>query len=192
MKEMDYKILTFIEQYKCISPKMASRMFYTGDYARDKAVKKLRLMEQNKILKSYINSLTKEKIYYVEDKLSAHDLYILDFYSLLLFHGCTEIKIELGPHLMNDTIRPDAFIEFVYEGYVYYILLEIDLTHFSGPKLPLYLKLKREEWLKDKCSIFPQIIIVGASTIKKHFEGLDILYMPFSLDGFEKVFVDTN
>lgn len=189
---MDLKILTWIEKYNCITVKQASRAFYTGDYARDKASKKLRLLEDNKILKSYTNSITKEKVYYIEKKLSAHDLYILDFYSLLVNHGCTDIEMELQPRLMKDLIRPDAFIQFDYQGYLYSVLLEIDLTHFSTSKLPLYLKLKREEWLKDKCEVFPQLIIVGVNTIKKHYEGLDILYLPFDMEGFGRVLGYTN
>jgi hypothetical protein len=192
MKEIDYKILSWIEEHHCLSIKQAARMFYEGDYARDKARKKLKLLEDYRIIKSYKNDITKEKIYYVEKKLSPHDLYVLDFYSLLVFHGCTNIKIEKQPRLMKDILRPDAFIQFEYQEYIYNVLLEIDLSHFTSDKMALYFKLKREDWLIDRSPIFPLLVIVGANVIKKHYKELDIVYLPFSMDGFQKVLVDAD
>lgn len=187
MKEIDKDILIWIEKYKAVTIKQASRMFYEGEYSYDRARKKLKSMEDKQLLKSYINSITKEKVYYVEDKLSAHDIYIFDFYSKLVEYGCTNIMFKKEPRYLKGFLRPDAYFRFEFEGYIYYVLLEIDLTHYSTNKLQLYAKLERDKELNNECLVFPQIVIVGINAVQKQYENLDIVYLPFSLNGFNKV-----
>lgn len=187
MREIDREILIWIEKYKAITIKQASRMFYEGDYRYDRSRKKLKAMEDKQLLKSYINSITKEKVYYVQDKLSAHDIYIFDFYSKLVEHGCANIEFRKEPRFLKGLLRPDAYFQFEFEGYIYYVLLEIDLTHYSTNKLQLYAKLERDGELKNECLVFPQVVIVGVNAIQKEFHNLDIVYLPFNLKRFEKV-----
>ena len=57
---------------------------------------------------------------------------VVDFIKFLKDRECKIRNIKIQPRYLNDGLRPDAFIEFQYENDVYFILLEIDYTHYTS------------------------------------------------------------
>lgn len=194
MNDKAKDILAFLEKYKAISVNQCMWMFFQdGDpsYRHDRSQKKLRQMENYELIKSYTNALNGQKIYYVDNKLSAHDLYVNDFFAKLAEMGCTDMRMETQPRFLKGMIRPDALIRVAFQGYVYFLLLEVDLTHFTGmSKMQEYERLFQTGEVQAKCyGKSPTIVIVGVNTLQYQSKNLDVVYLPFDMNGIEKLFL---
>lgn len=189
LTEKDREILRHIEQYKAISINQASKLF---NRPYESVRRRLKQLEEQKVLKSYINALTKEKIYFAESKVSAHRLYVFDFYAELVKNGAKITKFKLEPKYVNDLIRADAFIEFQYQNSLYFIILEVDLNHFtSNSKMQIYEKLYREGTLQKECyGVFPTIVILKNNIdITYKSKNFEVIYLDFTLNNFNtKIF----
>lgn len=190
LMQRDKDILRYLEDYKAISIRQATKIFFKGIYGG--ARRRLADLEKMKLLKSYENVLTNEKIYYIEEKLSAHDLYIMDFYAELVSNGAVIRQFKKQPRYLNDMIRGDGFFEFVYDNNLYFLILEVDLTHFtSNSKMQLYEKLYKDRDLQKECrDMFPSIVIMKEhEDIKYLSNNFEVIYMNFQLDNFiSKIF----
>ncbi|MFT8312931.1 MAG: hypothetical protein ABF633_01605 [Clostridium sp.] len=186
LTKRDKDILIYLEKHKAITIMQSYRIFFNDcKFGYDVARKRLKKLEDMEVLKSYKNQLTDEKIYYTEQKISAHDLYVLDFYSLLVFNNCKNIEFKIQPRYLKDMIRPDAFFKFEFNGNLYFILLEVDLTHSSMPKMQTYERLYRSQELQEQCyGTFPLIVIMGTHNIKYESTNFDIIYSDFKLSNF--------
>lgn len=187
----DKQILKFLEENKAVTIYQAYRMFFNeAKFGYDRARVRLKQLEEFGLLRSYKNKLTDEKVYYTDDKISSHDLYVNEFYSLLVLYGCTNINIKRQPRFLKDLIRPDALIKFEYKNNLYFILLEVDFTHItSTSKFQLYEKLYKNEELQELClGVFPLIVVISVdeNPIKYESENLDILYLNDKLDNFKE------
>lgn len=190
LMQRDKDILRYLEDYKAISIKQAMKIFFNNSYGG--ARRRLAELEKMKLLKSYENVLTNEKIYYIEEKLSAHDLYVMDFYAELISQGATIRQFKKQPRYLNDMIRGDAFIEFAYDNNLYYLILECDLTHFTNnSKMQLYEKLYKDGDLQKECKgMFPSIIIMKEKDDLRYMSNnFEVVYIDFQLSNFKsKIF----
>lgn len=118
--------------------------------------------------------------------MSAHDIYALDFYIKLIENGCSNISYIKEPNYLKVEISPDAFLQFQYGKHIFFILLEVDLTHFSNlAKFQKYEKLFKSRELQKKCyGTFPIIIVMSINTIKYQSNNFDICYIDFELSDF--------
>lgn len=182
----DKDLLIYLEKYHCITIMQASRIFFKEcKFSYDVARKRLKKLEDMEVLKSYKNKLTDEKVYYTEKMISAHDLYIMDFYSELVANNCKNITFIKEPRYLNDMIRPDAFFQFEFNSHLYFILLEVDLTHSSMGKMQTYERLFRSNELQQQCyNTFPLLVITGVNTLKYESDNFDIIYSDFQLSNF--------
>lgn len=173
----DKNILIYLEKYKVITIVQCSRIFFADcKFAYDVTRKRLKKLEEMEVLKSYKNKLTDEKIYFIDQMISAHDIYILDFYSLLVFNNCKNIEFKKEPRYLNDSIRPDAFFKFEFNNHLYFMLLEVDLNHSSMSKMQTYERLFRNGELQKLCyGTFPLIVIMGLNTLKYESENFDVI-----------------
>lgn len=192
MLKLDKSILVHLETYKVITIKQAERIYFQNgepDYRNDRARKKLKQMQDNGLLKGYENAITKEKVYYIDEKISAHDIYILDFYSKLHEYGCRDIVMEKEPRYLKGLIRPDALFKFVFDGDMFFTLLEVDLTHFTSmSKFQFYEKLYKEQELQPLCyGVFPQIVVMGVNTTRYNSKNFEVVYVDFTLNRFNDV-----
>lgn len=185
----DKEVLRHIEEHDAISIQQANKIFFKN---YDSARRRLKQLEQMGILKSYINSITKEKIYYESKKLSAHDLFRMDFYAELISNGAEILEFKKQPRYLKDLIRPDAFIKFQYKNNLYFNLLECDFTHFTdSSKLQLYEKLYKENELQPQCyNMFPTLVLLKSQvTTTYKSNNFEVVYLDFTLQNFtEKIF----
>lgn len=144
LTDRDLEILEWIDKYKAISVEQARYIFFKGSY--EAARRRLSILEKDKIIKSYISRTTKQKVYYIDKKISDHDLYILDYLKELKKLNCEIIDIKLKPQYLDGLIVPDAFVKFKYSKYTFNTLLEVDFAHPTEElKLnTLYEKLAKE------------------------------------------------
>ena len=137
----DNKILKFIEVYECITIKQCTNIAYKN---KSESQRRLKQLEDLKILKAFINARTKEKVYYIEKEISPHNVLRADFISKIMQEGAEIIEYK-KPRLLKDMIRPDAAIKIKYNDYIYNILLEVDYFHKSSiEKIKLYEKYQDE------------------------------------------------
>lgn len=181
-------LMIYLEKYHAITINQCMRHFYKSEYRYDVARKSLRELEKKGILQSYQHGITGEKVYYYDRKVSAHDLYILEFYSLLVEHGCTNIEFIKEPRYLNNLIRADGYFSFQFEDNLYFIILEVDLNNFtSASKFQMYEKLYRDKTLEEQCfGTFPMIVIMSFNRkIRYESENFEVVYLDFSLSDFK-------
>lgn len=190
LMQRDKDILRYLEDYKAISIKQTQKIFFNGVYGG--ARRRLADLEKMKLLKSYENVLTNEKVYYIEEKISAHDLYVMDFYAELISQGAKITKFKKQPRYLNDMIRADGFFEFVYENNLYWTIVECDLTHYTGnSKMQLYEKLYKDNVLQEECrGMFPSIVIMKEKDDLRYMSNnFEVVYIDFQLTNFvSKIF----
>lgn len=174
----DREILTWIENYKAISINQCSILFFNNSY--EGARRRLKQLEDMEHLKSYTIKDTKEKIYYWDKKISKHDLLILDFIATMKFNEAELLEYKYQPQYLNGAIRPDAYMIFRYKDKVLFILLEVDLHHYtSNIKMQTYEKLFRSGELQEKClGTFPIIVIARPTEgIRYNSSNFPVVYL---------------
>lgn len=196
LTERDKQILIHIENpiVKAITVKQCANIFFKDSSTKyELARRRLKHLEENKYLKSYRNETTKQLVYYSSDeKVSAHNLYILDFLAKLYEIGCQKIIFQKPQKLLNGSIRPDAFLGFYYKDRYYFVLLEVDFTHATDlSKFQNYERLYKTGELQEKCyGIFPKIIVMSLTNTPNlvySSNNFDVKYLNFKLDNFDKV-----
>lgn len=177
----DREILTWIQDYKAITVAQCTEILFNGNY--EGCRRRLKQLEDMELLKSYITRYSKEKVYYQEKKLSEHDLNIYNFLKVIKKNSGDIIKIQNQPQYMDGKIRPDAFVVFSYQGNVYFILLEVDLTHYtSNSKMQRYEELYKTGELQTQCyGTFPIIIITRPTMdgIRYNSSNFNVVYLDF-------------
>lgn len=193
LKERDREILRWIEDYKAISVPQATELFFNGIY--ESARRRLKQLEAMQLLKSYKSQLSEEKVYYQDKKLKDHDLLVYDFIKEVYKQGGILRKLKLQPRYLKDNIRPDAYIEFAYKRNIYFIILEVDYTHYtSNSKMQLYEKLYKEETLQKDCyGTFPIIIISRPSLndIRYNSSNFEVIYTDLRFKNLSRLLFDS-
>ncbi|NFI81495.1 hypothetical protein FDA42_12650 [Clostridium botulinum] len=178
LTERDRQVLKWIEDYKAISVLQATELFFNGTY--ESCRRRLKQLEDMELLKSYISQFSREKVYYQEKKLKDHELLVYDFLKVVKKRGGEIRQIKLQPQYLKGLIRPDAYIEFTLENNLYFIILEVDYTHYtSNIKMQLYEKLYREGTLQKQCyGTFPIVIISRPSLndVRYNSSNFDVIY----------------
>ncbi len=174
----DRQVLKWIEDYKAISVTQATELLFNGTY--ESCRRRLKQLEDMELLKSYISQFSREKVYYQEKKLKDHELLVYDFLKVIKKEGAEIKTIKIQPQYLKGLIRPDAYIEFIYENNLYFIILEVDYTHYtSNIKMQLYEKLYKEGTLQKQCyGTFPIVIISRPSLngVRYNSSNFDVIY----------------
>lgn len=126
LSKANKELMIYLEKYHAITINQCMRHFYKTEYAYDLARKTLSELEKKCILQSYKHSMTGEKVYLYDHKISSHDLYIFEFYSKLDEYGCKSIYFIKNPKYLKGNIVSDGFFKFQYDDCIYFCLLEVD------------------------------------------------------------------
>lgn len=178
LTQRDKDILTWIEQYKSITLSQCTYLYFNGNY--EGCRRRLKQLEDMKLLKSSQNMLLKSRVYFQEKLISDHNLFVYEFLKLIKLNGGEIIKFKKQPTFMNKKIRPDAFIIFSYQGNVYFILLEVDLTHYtSNSKMKRYEEVYKTGEIQEQCcGTFPIIVIARPTEgIRYNSSNFNVIYL---------------
>ncbi|NFN94551.1 hypothetical protein FDB28_10720 [Clostridium botulinum] len=182
LTERDRRVLKWIEDYKAISVPQATELFFNGTY--ESCRRRLKQLEDMELLKSYISQFSREKVYYEEKRLKDHDLLVYDFLKVIKKRSGEIRQIKLQPQYLKGIIRPDAYIEFTLENNLYFIILEVDYTHYtSNIKMQLYEKLYREGTLQKQCYSTFSIVIISRPTLN---------YIRYNSSNFNVIYTDLH
>lgn len=127
LTDRDLEILNWINKYRAISIEQCQWIFFNGSY--ESARRRLSILEKDKVIKSYISRATKQKVYYIDKKISDHDLYILDYIKELKKNGCNLVEIKIKPQYLKGIMIADAFVKFKFFKYTFNTILEVDFQH---------------------------------------------------------------
>ena len=168
----DKEILQWIHEYDVLTINQAKYLFFNGAY--DNARRRLRTLEQQEILNSYICKDSKEKVYYTNKKRNQHDIYVIDCIVKLISLGCNILEVKLKPSYLNGELVPDAFIKFGLGDDLYLVFLEVDyryateLLKFKSLYERLYKeKSEHEEFLNT----FPIVIVSSFKTTVRYMSS---------------------
>ena len=160
--DRDRDIINFIYDIGFITIEQTGKLFFTDskvpyDLARNRLKK---LVKQDLYIKAIRNTETKQLLYVPKEsklkRVSKHDLLVLDYLAELKCLGCEVETVEVEKDFGG--IIPDAYVRFVFNGYRYHQLLEIELRHD-------YVDINRFNKVKDTIlqatnNILPTIVIV--------------------------------
>lgn len=178
LTQRDREVLTWIQDYKSITLSQCSYLYFNGNY--EGCRRRLKQLEDMEILKSSQSILLKSKVYFQEKIVSEHDLFIYEFLKVIKLNGGEIIKFIKQPNYMDKKIRPDAFIIFSYNKNVYFIILEVDLTHYtSNIKMQRYEELYKSGELQKQCyGTFPIVVIARPTTgIRYNSSNFPVVYL---------------
>lgn len=187
LTKRDKGILKFIEEFGSITINQCSKIFFK-DCKRNyyQARRRLKLLSDSGYLKRFRKDMRSESVYYLEKRLSVHDLKVLDVYAEFINLG-TKIKCFKQEYVIptgEKNYRADAVIEFDYKGYWNTILIEVDYTHFTSQKklIDIYnSNYFQEKYKKYDDDIFPTVIILRPFLSNNLFKSelFSIVYMDF-------------
>lgn len=182
----DRKLLRHIDAYKFLTIKQAEYIAFPTmkrgyEYARSRLQN---LVTKEKRLKIIINSALKLKLFVDIDSeiksVSAHRIYLLDFYSNLIKSGVEVERFELEKQWLDGKIRSDAFCVYVYGGYRFRNLIEVNT---SQNKINLGRYDEAREEILNKCGgkELPRIVLLD-----------DRKHMHYDTNNFQVVRLDYN
>lgn len=172
LTKRDKEILLWIQEYDILTINQAKYLFFNGVY--DNARRRLRVLEQQEILNSYICKDNKEKVYYTDKKRSQHDIYIVDFIAKLISLGCNILDFRLKPHYLNGDLIPDAFVKFSRGDDLYLVFLEVDYKHATEllKFKSLYERLYREKSEHEEfLNTFPIVVVSSFKTTVRYISA---------------------
>ena len=131
--DRDREIINFIDEIGFATINHIADLFFNcNNFAYDLARRRLKKIKENgNYLRSVYCSEINKLIYTPYDSkktnVKIHDIKLIDYLTKLKKLGCDIKEFELFPHFNN--IVPDMYLKFVFDGYEYYQLVEIQLRH---------------------------------------------------------------
>lgn len=187
LTKRDKEILLWIQEYDILTINQAKNLFFNGIY--DNARRRLRVLEQQEILNSYMCKDSKEKVYYTNKKRTQHDIYIVDFIAKLISLGCNILDFRLKPHYLNGDLIPDAFIKFSRGDDLYLAFLEVDYKHATEllKFKSLYERLYRERNEHEEfLNTFPIVVVSNFKTTVRYISSnFYCLYTDFQFSNLQ-------
>lgn len=193
--QRDKDIMRYIEKdgIGAASINQISKMFFkNAKYNYDQARKRLKVLNEAGLLKHYTNIYTNERVYYIEKRLTPHDVFILDFYAHLVSLGVTITDYKKEPRykldFMEKEVRPDAYIKYEYGNYEFITFLEVNVGHKSV--LERYEDLmKSKEFLMQFGRIKPTIIVMGEDRDYYEPKNFEVKYINLDLRDIGTIFL---
>jgi hypothetical protein len=194
----DREIINFIDDigYSTIQ-NIADLFFSQNRFSYDLSRKRLKkIKEMGNYIRCFTNTETTETVYIPYEsnkkKVSIHDVMVLNYICKLKLIGCNIEKTEIEP-MFNNTVKPDALVQFVFNGYRFYQLIEMQIRH-NLIDLDRYNKKGVMNSILDKTNnTIPKLIIIQDTKINyadNNPTQLDIIQMDTSIEDIAKVIMD--
>lgn len=201
--DKDQKVLNFVEKYGSITISQAQKMFYnTQKYGYDIARRRMRKLVDHGKLKVNRDQTGNENVYYIDRKLSYHDLLVLDFYAELVYNGAKIVYFKQCQRWMDGRCISDAYTCYLVGNKVFFNIVEVVQTH--GVDVKKYKELyesgepqKFNSLIYEKLGgkaidKFPRLIIIDNVS---HYKGITIddniqvSQLDFNLRGFSSILI---
>ena len=192
--DRDREIINFIYDIGFITIEQAGKIFYSDSkVSYDLARRRLKkIATSSDYIKRFTNGETRQVIYVPKEsklkKLSKHDILVIDYLAELKSLGADIERIEVEKDFGG--VIPDAMISFIFGGYRYYQLLEVELRHG-------YVDVNRfiliiDKILRETNNVLPSIIIIQNTNkdySKDNKTDMNIVQLKTSLEDVAKVLI---
>ena len=194
--DRDKNIIDFINKIGYSSIQNIQDMFFVNNrYGYDGARKRLKKIEEmGDYIRHFKNQETNEIIYIPSDsklkRISTHNIKVLNYITKLSTLGCKITNVELEPVFSN--IKPDAFIEFEFNSYRYYQLIEVQIRHDYVDLNRFKNKETIDSILKYTENVMPKLIIIQDTNreyAKDNDTEFNIIQIGVSMDDIAKVLI---
>ena len=190
--DRDREIINFIDEIGFATINHIADLFFNcNNFAYDLARRRLKKIKENgNYLRSVYCSEINKLIYTPYDSkktnVKIHDIKLIDYLTKLKKLGCDIKEFELFPHFNN--IVPDMYLKFVFDGYEYYHLVEIQLRH-ENVNLDRFMVEDNIKSILNRCNnTLPTIVIVQDSRHIYENSYYDIIKLNTNLNDIGKVF----
>lgn len=192
--DRDREIINFIYDIGFITIEQCGKIFYSDSkVSYDLARRRLKkIAEGSDYIKRFTNGETKQVIYIPKEsrlkKLSKHDILVVDYLAELKSLGANIERIEIEKDFNG--VIPDALISFIFNGYRYYQILEVELRHD-------YVDINRfiliiDKILQETNNVLPLIVIIQNTNkdySKDNKTDMNIVQLKTSLEDVAKVLI---
>lgn len=186
LTDKDIQVLRFVSEHGGITINQAYKLFWKdAAYGKDLARKRLKHLADIGALKyaELAQSTSNERIYYSVKPYSTHTLYLLDFYSNLMFYGA-EI-LDFRKEVAYPKMRSDCLVKYNYKGGTYISFVEVVIT--NQVNYGNYENLKDSGQVQEEHGVFPGIIII--SNVPQRYQGrkLNVKYLDYKQRDFVRL-----
>lgn len=201
--DRDQAILRYIEEFKSITIEQCRRIFCNEQKRGDViARRRLNRLLSYKKIKMDRDKVTNQNVYYMDSKLSFHDLLVMDYYSELKSLGANILYFKIKKEWMDKTIISDAFCCFNIDNKIFFDIIEVNKTHF--PDLDKYKKLYSTSEPQEFCNkvyqslggndidIIPRFILIDNVQHKEDpfiNQDVEVIQLDFNLSQIAKLFL---
>jgi hypothetical protein len=200
--ERDNEILNFVESYGSITIDQCKKIYCTncsrGDVIARRRLSKLVQFDKLKVGK---DKITNQNVYYMDKKLSFHDLLSISYYAKLIESGSRMSHFKRVKQWSNE-LKSDAFICHHVGNEVMFDILEVVRTH--APDLDKYKRLYDSTVPQKYCSAMykkltgkdticiPRLILIDEVRHKKPLfinQDVDIIQLDFEMRQIAKIYL---
>lgn len=194
ISKKDKEILKFINTHKSITINQCAKCIFTSNkWAKDQARKQLRQLYKEGLIARFQGSRTSEVVYYTLQRLSIHDLKLLDVLAEFISLGATinSFQKEYRVYTTKDKKKYrdiDAVFELSYDDFKTVVMVEIDYSHYTSiNKLQDIYKSNHFQELYGQ-DVFPLIILVRPVAENRLVieNNLLILYVDWELENLKQ------
>lgn len=202
--EKDNATLRFVEDFGSITINQCAKLFYDNQvYGLQYAGKKLNKLVKYGKLKVYKVGNGEPNVYYMDKKLSPHDLLALDYYCELIRNKADIKYFKREQSWMNNQYKSDGYCCYTFNDRIYFDIIEVIKTHgfdknkyidiyqSNEPQLfnnELYKQLGGED-----IYFFPRIILIDDIKHSNEFlkvnDNVQIIQLGLKLNDFCKIFL---
>lgn len=183
--QRDKDILRFVEKYGGITIYQCAKMYFkNAKHSYDLARKRLKKIYDMGLLKYYTNKMTDERVYYIDRKLSPHDIYVYNFYAELIYYDAVIHEFIHEPRWMGNKYRSDGFFKFSFNGIMRIACVEVDLTHNTN--FDKYIEIYESNEIQEKYGGFPMIVVINDEAIEYSNDYFDVVALDYKLNKFNE------
>jgi hypothetical protein len=193
--ERDRLIYNHIDRYNFATVEQIQKIFFREQkYGYDVARRRLNLLVKNEYLKATRNYATNQNIYYIDGaykKISLHSVLLMNYYAELAHNGAEILTFDKEREFSGGKVRTDAFCIFIFNGYKYYQVIEVNSSH-NKLNINKYEDKEIKTELLSLCNdVLPNIVLIDDSIKNSTLEvkDMEVIQLDFNLDAFPKVFI---
>lgn len=184
--DRDRDIYNFIYEYGSITIDQCSKIFFSHCKRKyEIASRRLRELLKNEYVKIGYIKYTNENIYYINKKLSFHDLTVIQYCAELINLGAENLKLE-APKKWHDTLISDGFVYYELNGKQYINIIEVCFSN-KNVKIKDYEDLYMSNLIQKELGIEPKLIIISEFHEKYKSDIIPIILFDYTFKNLFKI-----
>lgn len=186
LTKRDKDIYNFISQYGSITIDQCSKIFMPNCKRKyEIACRRLKKLVECEFIKVGTIKYSHENVYYIDRKLSFHDLTVIQYCAELINLGAENLKLE-APKKWHDTLISDGFVYYELNGKQYINIIEVCFSN-KNVKIKDYEELYKSNLIQNELGIEPRLIIISEFHEKYKSNIMPIITFDYSFKNLFKI-----